>query len=148
MAGSHNNHRATARSRYGSSTNGAPHWCGSGRRTDPRALRRPGSSIRGRGQVRHSPATLGAVIQQLERLGQPALLVTNYVTQPLAEALKKPEIVFLDAAGNAYLKHPPVLIWVKGQRPQTTNDGERDNTHVQSKRTTGDLSAPLSSGMG
>ncbi len=64
------------------------------------------------------PATLGAVIQQLEHLGQPALLVTNYVTPPLADALKERGIAFLDAAGNAYLKHPPVLIWVKGQRPQ------------------------------
>lgn len=71
------------------------------------------------------PATLGAVIQQLEHLGQPALLVTNYVTPPLADALKERGIAFLDAAGNAYLKHPPVLVWVKGQRPQqkliTTN---------------------------
>ena len=64
------------------------------------------------------PATLGAVIQQLEHLGHPALLVTNYVTPPLADALKERGIAFLDAAGNAYLKHPPVLIWVKGQRPQ------------------------------
>lgn len=64
------------------------------------------------------PATLGAVIQQLEHLGQPALLVTNYVTPPLADALKKRGIAFIDAAGNAYLKHPPLLIWVKGQRPQ------------------------------
>ncbi len=64
------------------------------------------------------PATLGAVTQQLAHLGQPALLVTNYVTPPLADALKERGIAFLDAAGNAYLKHPPLLIWVKGQRPQ------------------------------
>jgi hypothetical protein len=71
-------------------------------------------------EVKHGigPTTLGAVIQQLEYLGQPALLVTNYVTPPLADALKERGIAFLDAAGNAYLKHPPLLIWVKGQRPQ------------------------------
>jgi hypothetical protein len=64
------------------------------------------------------PAMLGAVTQQLAHLGQPALLVTNYVTPPLADALKERGIAFLDAAGNAYLKHLPLLIWVKGQRPQ------------------------------
>jgi hypothetical protein len=66
------------------------------------------------------PATLGAVLHQLERLGQPALLVTNYVTPPLADALKERGIAFLDAAGNAYLNHPPLLVWVKGQRPKET----------------------------
>ena len=34
------------------------------------------------------PATLGAVTQQLAHLGQPALLVTDYVTPPLADAFK------------------------------------------------------------
>ncbi|MGH7829732.1 MAG: hypothetical protein ACREP8_06095, partial [Candidatus Binatia bacterium] len=66
------------------------------------------------------PATLGAVLHQLERLGQPALLVTNYVTPPLADALKERGVPFLDAAGNAYLNHPPLLVWVKGQRPKET----------------------------
>jgi len=67
------------------------------------------------------PATLGAVTQQLAHLGQPALLVTNYVTPPLADALKQRGIAFLDEAGNAYLNHPPSLIWVKGQRPKQKN---------------------------
>src|SRR6185436_4800459 len=35
------------------------------------------------------PAMLGAVTQQLARLGQPALLVTDYVTPPLADAFKE-----------------------------------------------------------
>jgi hypothetical protein len=63
------------------------------------------------------PATIGAVINQLEHLGQPALLVTDYVTPPLADVLKEKGIAFLDAAGNAYLNHQPLLVWVKGQRP-------------------------------
>ena len=62
------------------------------------------------------PATLGAVTQQLAQLGQPALLVTNYVTPPLADALKERGIAFLDQAGNAYLNHPPLFVWVKGQK--------------------------------
>lgn len=63
------------------------------------------------------PATLGTVLHQLERLGQQALLVTDYVTPPMAETLKARRVPFLDAAGNAYLEHPGVLIWVKGQKP-------------------------------
>ncbi len=62
------------------------------------------------------PATIGAVIAQIEHLGQPALLVTDYLTPTLADILKERGIAFLDAAGNAYLNHPPLLVWVKGQK--------------------------------
>lgn len=63
------------------------------------------------------PATLGAAIQQLERLGENALLVTDYVTPAMADTLKARRIPFIDAAGNAYVEHPGLLIWVKGQKP-------------------------------
>jgi hypothetical protein len=63
------------------------------------------------------PALLGAVLQQLERLGEQALLVADYVTPPLADALRARRVAFIDAAGNAYLDRPPLLVWVKGQRP-------------------------------
>ncbi|WP_332777406.1 type IV toxin-antitoxin system AbiEi family antitoxin [Polaromonas sp.] len=62
------------------------------------------------------PATLGAALQQLERLGQQAMLVTDYVTPPLADELKARHIAFLDTAGNAYLEQGPLLVWVKGQK--------------------------------
>ncbi len=63
------------------------------------------------------PATLGAGLHQLERLGQQALLVTDYVTPPMADTLKARRVPFLDTAGNAYLEQPGVLIWVKGGKP-------------------------------
>lgn len=63
------------------------------------------------------PATLGGVLHQMERLGQQALLVTDYVTPPMAETLKARRVPFLDAAGNAYLEHPGIHIWVKGEKP-------------------------------
>ena len=63
------------------------------------------------------PATLGAAVQHLERLGQQAMLVTDYVTPALADELKARHIAFLDTAGNAYFEQPPLLIWVKGQKP-------------------------------
>ena len=63
------------------------------------------------------PAFLGAVLQQLERLGEQVLLVTDYVTPPLADELRARRVAFIDTAGNAYLDRPPLLVWVKGQRP-------------------------------
>jgi len=64
------------------------------------------------------PATLGAVLHQIEQTGKPPLLITDYVTPPLAEQLKARNIAFLDAAGNAYINQPPILVWIKGERPE------------------------------
>jgi hypothetical protein len=64
------------------------------------------------------PATLGAALHQMERLGRQALLVTDYVPPALAADLKARRVAFLDAAGNAYLDQPPLLVWVKGERPK------------------------------
>ena len=63
------------------------------------------------------PATLGAVIHQLRARDGNPLLVTDHVTPPLADALRAQGIEFIDAAGNAFLNQPPLLIFVKGQRP-------------------------------
>lgn len=63
------------------------------------------------------PATLGLALHQLERLGEQALLVTDYVTPALAADLKARRVAFLDAAGNAYLDQPPLLVWIKGEKP-------------------------------
>lgn len=65
------------------------------------------------------PATLGGVLLQLERLGDTALLVADYITPPLAQELKTRGVAFIDAAGNAYLDRPPLFIWVKGEKPLT-----------------------------
>lgn len=63
------------------------------------------------------PATLGAALHQIEQAGKPPLLITDYVTPPLAEKLKARNIAFLDAAGNAYINQPPIFVWIKGERP-------------------------------
>lgn len=63
------------------------------------------------------PNALGAVIHQLERLGEQGLLVADYVTPPMAEELRARGVQFIDAAGNAYLDQPPLLVWVKGEKP-------------------------------
>lgn len=62
------------------------------------------------------PAMLGAVLHQAAgELGN-TLLVTDYITPPLADKLREQGIQFIDLAGNAYLNAPPLLVWVKGQR--------------------------------
>jgi hypothetical protein len=64
-----------------------------------------------------TPATLGNAITRLRTLGKDVLLVTDYATPPVAERLKELNVAFVDAAGNAYLRRPPVFIWVVGRRP-------------------------------
>lgn len=77
---------------------------------------------------RLTPATLGAAIAQLALVkaqdNRPQILVTDYVTPPLAEKLKAMNTQFADTAGNAYLRLPGTLVWVTGRKPvaQTITD--------------------------
>ncbi len=63
------------------------------------------------------PANLGITLHQMDRLGQPAMLISDYLAPDLADKLKERGIPFLDAAGNAYIKQANLLIWIKGQKP-------------------------------
>jgi hypothetical protein len=69
-----------------------------------------------------TPATMGAVVAQLRdhaaQTGWPTLLITDYVTPPVAEALRTREQQFVDAMGNAYLTGPGQYVYVTGRRPQ------------------------------
>ena len=65
------------------------------------------------------PATLGAVLQQLRALPGKPLLVADYVAPPMADRLRDQGVWFADAAGNAYLEEPPLLLWITGRpRPK------------------------------
>lgn len=64
------------------------------------------------------PATLGAVLHQLQGTGKPPLLVADYITPALAEQLRARGVAFLDTAGNAYVDQPPLYVWVKGEKPK------------------------------
>jgi len=67
-----------------------------------------------------TPATVGAVLVQLRHLaaavGRPALLITDYLTPPIAETLRAQQQQFVDAAGNAYLEGPGLLVYVTGRK--------------------------------
>lgn len=66
-----------------------------------------------------TPSTAGSILHTVRTWGKGALLVTSHVTSPLAELLRSEGLAFLDAAGNAFLDHPPLLVWVKGERRKT-----------------------------
>ncbi len=78
-------------------------------------------------EVKHhlTPTTLGPALAQLQRFGRPGLLVTRYVTPPMAERLKQLDVPFLDTAGNAYLKTPKTLIYVTGRKLPQPAPAER-----------------------
>lgn len=63
------------------------------------------------------PSLLGSVSHRLQDCGPDPLLVADYVSPPLAERLRERGIEFIDTAGNAFLNRPPLLVWVKGERP-------------------------------
>jgi hypothetical protein len=66
--------------------------------------------------------TVGGVVAQLRdraaRTGLPALLITDYVTPPVAEALRDQGQQFADIAGNAYLTGPAHYVYIAGRRPK------------------------------
>jgi len=74
-----------------------------------------------------TPARLGPVLARLRELPGPGLLVTRYVTPPLAERLRNEGVQFLDAAGNAYLhqEKPPCHIYITGRKPEARAAAER-----------------------
>lgn len=48
------------------------------------------------------------------------LMVTEYVTPPIAGLLKELNIFFIDTAGNAYINEPGLYVFIKGNKPQLT----------------------------
>lgn len=60
--------------------------------------------------------TLGAIREQLR--GQPGgpILVTGYVTPPLADRLRDAGVQFADAAGNAYIEAKHFLVNIRGRQ--------------------------------
>ena len=65
-----------------------------------------------------NPQTFGQAIEQMRRLPEKALLVTQYVNPRMAERLKETGTPFLDTVGNAYLNAPPIFVYLKGNAPQ------------------------------
>lgn len=77
-----------------------------------------------------TPARLGAVLDAANNLPKPNILITPYITPPMAHRLREAGVQFLDGEGNAYLeqKVPRFLVWVTGHRPAKRQPGERPLT--------------------
>lgn len=90
-------------------------------------------------KARLAPASLGAAAMQLQHAaavtGHPALLITEYITPPMAEKLRDQKQQFVDAAGNAYLEAPGLHVMVMGRKPPA----EHTNTNAGKAYTTGGL---------
>jgi len=71
-------------------------------------------------KARVTRATVG--IKQLDQFHheKKTMLVTEYVTPPIADLLKALNIFFMDTAGNVYINEPPLYVFIKGNRPQLT----------------------------
>ena len=63
--------------------------------------------------------TLGTIALQFNQLKKNAILLTRHVNPNLATELKKLDIQFLDASGNAYINAFPLYIYVTGKKPDT-----------------------------
>ena len=62
-------------------------------------------------------STLGIAIQRLNLLHGKGVLVTRYVTPPLAEELRGMDIQFLDMVGNVFFNDLPLYMFIRGNKP-------------------------------
>ena len=61
-------------------------------------------------------ATLGGAVQRLNFFKEKGILIARYITPQIADELRKMNIPFIDAAGNAYINEPPLFIFLKGNK--------------------------------
>lgn len=90
-------------------------------------LTRDGTTIRYAFQVKRpvTPSLVGALSMAFEGTSGKRLLITDYVTPPLADELRRRNIQFVDAAGNAYLDRRGMLIFVSGRRARGARAGHK-----------------------
>jgi hypothetical protein len=67
-------------------------------------------------EPRFTLGDFGPAVGRLRRHGPAAVLITDYVSPSLAERLREQKVFFLDAAGNAFLSHQGLYVWVTGRR--------------------------------
>jgi len=80
-------------------------------------IHRDGKRHRFRAEVKRSltPSIIGLVTVAFEGV-KDRLLVTDYVTPPMAEELSRRGVQFVDTAGNAFLERRGLFVFVSGRR--------------------------------
>jgi hypothetical protein len=70
-------------------------------------------------------STLQQIKRHFEESAVPSLLVSPRISAEIAEKLRALDVQFIDTSGNAFLRGPGLLIFVKGQRPTEDNPIEQ-----------------------
>jgi hypothetical protein len=64
-------------------------------------------------------ALVALIAGEVAKYDDKILLVADYIAPQMADLLKKNDIYFIDAAGNAYINTPPLYIFIRGnKRPE------------------------------
>jgi hypothetical protein len=87
----------------------------------------PGGKVELLAEIKTRPSA--PLVHQIARPGgdsYPRLLVADYVNPGLAERLRRSDVSFVDAAGNAYLRQGALYIWVTGMRDALRLEVERE----------------------
>jgi hypothetical protein len=72
-------------------------------------------AVEAKNRVTRTTATLAKAEQS--RLQEELMLITQYVTPPIADQMREVGLFFMDAAGNAYINKPPLYVFIKGNKP-------------------------------
>lgn len=82
-------------------------------------VRHDGRRLRYRAEIRRriTPSLVGAISLSFSDDAGDRLLITDYVTPPVAEALRNRGVQFVDSAGNAFLKRNGLFVFVSGRSP-------------------------------
>lgn len=74
--------------------------------------------------------SVGSLVAQLERLPSASILVADYVNPKLAERLRQNGILFIDAAGNAFVVAGDVYVFIKGNRLASVETAPRKKSRA------------------
>ncbi len=75
---------------------------------------------------RLAPSLIGPITLAFTQPGENRLLLTDYITPPIADAFRGHGVQFADTAGNAYLKGEGLLVVISGRSARTS--APRTNT--------------------
>lgn len=65
-------------------------------------------------------AAVGPMLHLLAGKKGRAMLIADYVTPPVAMRLREKGVAFVDAAGNAWIEQPGLVLWHTGNKPVRT----------------------------
>jgi len=87
----------------------------------------PGGQVEFLAEVKARPMLrVGDELAKLRRVDLPSLIVADYVNPRLAEQFREIDVNFVDAAGNACIRHGGLYIWATGEKDTLRIEVERE----------------------